>query len=281
MPRTVPLCYFIPVTTNPIKLICIDVDNTLVDEDKNIPEGNREAIRWAHFSKGVHIAINSGRIAPSTRDYMDRLGVQDAYPSLGGCIVQDRDGTIIEESFIDREVSLEINAVARELGCTLFIYHHDKWYLDPGNDYWAGSEFKATGIRGIILDTDRFIRSQAPNKMLGVQADPSRTDLLMERIAVRFGACIDCFKSDPRFLEIVPKGINKGTAVQALCRHYGIEQCNVMSIGDYYNDLDMFRASGISVAMANAPEDIKKQVSYVTEADNAHCGVAEAIFRFL
>ncbi len=269
------------MNTDPIKLICIDVDNTLVDDDKNIPEGNREAIRWAHFEKGAHIAINSGRIAPSTRDYMERLGVHDAFPSLGGCIVHDWDGTIIEESFIDRDISLEINAMAREIGCTLFIYHHDSWYLDPGNEFWAESEFRATRIRGIILDTDIFIRSQAPNKMLGVQADPSRTDLLKKRIAARFNSSIDCFKSDPRFLEIVPKGINKGTAVQALCRHYGIEKCNVMSIGDYYNDLDMFEASGISVAMANAPDDIKSRVSYVTSADNVHCGVAEAIRRFL
>ena len=281
LPITDGVCYGMRVTNDPIKLICIDVDNTLVDDEKNIPEGNRQAIRRAHFEMGAHIAINSGRIAPSTRDYMERLGVHDAYPSLGGCIVQDRDGSVIEEHFIDKEVSLEINAISREIGCTLFVYHHDRWYLDPGNDYWAESEYNATKIRGIITDTDLFIRTQAPNKMLGVQMDPSRTDMLMERIAVKYSAYIDCFKSDPKFLEIVPKGVNKGTAVQALCRHYGIERCNVMSIGDYYNDMDMFRASGISVAMANAPDDIKKMVSYVTEADNIHCGVAEAISRFL
>lgn len=257
------------------------MDNTLVDGSKNIPEPNRTAIRWAHFDKGVHIAINSGRIAPSTRDYMDRLGVSDAYPSLGGCIVQDIDGTIIEESYIDKEVALEINAIARSIGCTMFVYHHDIWYLDPGNDYWAESEFQATRIRGTILDTDDFLRTQAPNKMLGVQIDPHLTDLLMQRIADRYSKYIDCFKSDPRFLEIVPKGINKGTAVQALCRHYGIKKQNVMSIGDYYNDIDMFKASGISVAMANAPDDIKQMVSYVTQADNVNCGVAEAIYRFL
>ena len=54
-----------------------------------------------------------------------------------------------------------------------------------------------------------------------------------------------------------------------------------MAIGDYYNDIAMFNASGISVAMANSPEDIKKQVTYVTKADNVHCGVAEAIYSFM
>lgn len=263
-----------------MKLICIDVDNTLVDDQKNIPEPNREAIRWAHFERGAHIAINSGRIAPSTRDYMERLGVHDAYPSLNGCVVQNWDGSFIEENNIVREVALEINSMSRSLGCTMFVYHHDLWYLDPGNDYWAESEFRATNIRGTITDTDSLIRDTAPNKMLGVQIDPVATDLLKERITGRFSEYVDCFKSDPRFLEIVPKGVNKGSAVKALCRHYGIEKKNVMAIGDYYNDIDMFLASGISVAMANAPDDIKSQVSYVTEADNLHCGVAEAIYRF-
>ncbi|MCR5443879.1 MAG: Cof-type HAD-IIB family hydrolase [Sphaerochaetaceae bacterium] len=264
-----------------IKLICIDVDNTLVDDRKNIPEPNRDAIRWAHFERGAHIAINSGRIAPSTRDYMERLGVHDAYPSLNGCVVQSWDGSFIEENSIDRDVALEINTMARSLGCTMFVYHHDLWYLDPGNDYWAESEFKATGIRGTITDTDTLIRGTVPNKMLGVQVDPCATDILKKRITEAFPDYVDCFKSDPRFLEIVPKGVNKGTAVQALCRHYGIAKENVMAIGDYYNDIDMFRESAVSVAMANAPDDIKGQVTYVTEADNLSCGVAEAIYRFL
>ncbi|MBQ3830760.1 MAG: HAD family phosphatase [Spirochaetales bacterium] len=265
----------------PVKLICIDVDNTLVDDQKNIPEPNREAIRWAHFEKGAHIAINSGRIAPSTRDYMERLGVHDAYPSLNGCVVQDWDEAFIEENNINRDVALEINGIAKVLGCAMFVYHHDLWYLDPGNDYWAESEFMATNIRGTITDTDSLIRRLIPNKMLGVHIDPCVTDLLQKRISESFSAYVDCFKSDPRFLEIVPKGVNKGTAVQALCRHYGIKRENVMSIGDYYNDIDMFLASGISVAMANAPDDIKSQVTYVTKADYKHCGVAEAIYRFI
>ncbi|MBO4424396.1 MAG: HAD family phosphatase [Spirochaetales bacterium] len=269
------------MNTHPIKLICIDVDNTLVDDRKNIPELNRKAIRWAHFENCAHIAVNSGRIGPSTRDYMERLGVQDAYPSLNGCIVQDWDGSIIEESFIEKEVALKINGIARELGCTMFVYHHDLWYLDPGNDYWAESEFMATNLRGTIIDTDSYIRSQAPNKMLGVQTNPVLTEMLKERIEKLFSVNVDCFKSDPRFLEIMPKGVNKGTAVEALCRHYGIGRENVMAIGDYYNDIAMFNASGISVAMANSPEDIKKQVTYVTKADNVHCGVAEAIYSFM
>ena len=266
---------------NRIKLISLDVDNTLVDKDKNIPAANVEAIRWAHFEMGAHIAVNSGRISQSTRDYMQRLGVSDAFPSLGGCIVQRWDGSFIEENTIDREVARAINSIARKLGCTNFIYHRDTWHLDPGNEYWASSEYQATKVMGSFLDTDEFLKTTSPNKMLGVHIEPERTTRLQELIQKDFSASVDCFKSDPRFLEIVPKGINKGTAVKALCRFYGIEKENVMSIGDFYNDLDMFAQSGISVAMANAPEDVKARACFVTQADADHAGVAEAIHHFL
>ena len=266
---------------NRIKLICLDVDNTLVDRDKNIPEKNLEAIRRIHCEMGVHIAVNSGRISGSTRDYMDRLGVHEAFPSLGGCIVQNWDGTIIEEHSIDREAARAINAIGRSLGCSDFVYHRERWYLDPGNEFWASSEYQATKVPGTFMDTDAFLASTAPTKMLGVHSDPERTTKLEQLIRKDFSRYVDCFKSDPRFLEIVPKGINKGTAVQSLCRFYGIAKENVMSMGDFYNDLDMFRESGISVAMANAPEDLKAQVSFVTKADADHAGVAEAIYHFI
>ena len=266
---------------NRIKLICLDVDNTLVDRYKNIPAKNLEAIRRAHLEAGVHIAVNSGRISGSSRNLMERLGVHEAFPSLGGCIVQDWNGAFIEEHSIDREVARAVNLLARKTGCTNFIYHRDRWYLDPGNDFWAASEYRATQIPGTFTDTDSILQATAPSKMLGVHTDPARTTELETLIRKNFSSYVDCFKSDPRFLEIVPKGINKGTAVRALCRFYGIGKENVMSVGDFYNDLDMFRESGISVAMANAPDDVRSQVTFVTESDADHAGVAEAIHHFL
>ena len=266
---------------NPIKLICLDVDNTLVDRDKNIPAQNLEAIHWAYRDKGVWIAVNSSRIGPSIRDFMERLGVCGAYPALGGAIIQNWDGTIIEEHTIDRETARAINSIGLSLGCTDFIYHHDFWCVDPGHEYWAASEYNATKVPGGFRNTDAFILSNGTNKMLGVNSDPAIVSELQTRVQKDFSEYVDCFKSDPRFLEIVPKGINKGTAVQSLCRFYGITKENVMSMGDFYNDLDMFRESGISVAMANAPEDVKSEVSFVTKHDADHAGVAEAIYHFI
>ncbi len=267
--------------SSPVKLISIDVDFTLVDNDKRIPEGNKIAISWASHEKGVHIAINSGRIAPSVRTYMDELGISDAFPSLGGCIVQTGDGSIIEEHAIDSEVALKIRGICRSLDCAMFVYHHDDWFIDHGMDYWADSEEKASMTKGNVTDIEVLLRSTRPNKILAANLKPEATTELERRVKALFPDVVDCFKSSPWYLEIVPNGVNKGTAIQALCRHYGIGRENVMSIGDYYNDVDMLKASGIPVAMANAPSDVKALAEYVTEADNNHCGVAEAIRRYV
>lgn len=264
-----------------IKLVSIDVDNTLVDSRKLIPQINIEAIRWAHLERGVHFAINSGRIAASTRHYMELIGVHESFPSLNGVILYSWDGRIIEEHSVDRDASLEVCSLARALGVGLFAYRHESWHLDNGQDYWAESEYRASGIEGEMTDIELFLKTNNANKLLGAHLDENAISELETLVLSRLSDRVECFKSSPNFLEILPKGINKGTAVNALCRHYGIKKENVMSIGDYYNDVDMFKASGLSVAMPNAPQEVRALVDYVTEADNEHGGVAEAIRTFI
>lgn len=267
--------------TDKIKLISLDVDFTLVDDRKEIPEINREAVRWAHFDKKIHITINSGRIAPSVRDYMERLGIYEAYPSLGGCIVQQWDGEIIKENFIDRAVALGIYRTAKALGCTILAYHHDSWFIDSEKDLWYESEYQATKVKGTAADIENLLYGRAVNKLLGAHLDEEKTSRLESMILENYSEKIDCFKSTSQFLEIVPKGVNKGTAIKALCGFYGIKKENVLCIGDYFNDVDMFKASGFPVAMANAPAEIKAMAKYVTKADNNNGGVAEAIYNTL
>lgn len=65
--------------------------------------------------------------------------------------------------------------------------------------------------------------------------------------------------------EITRKDITKATGMQRIQEHYGCDSKDIISIGDGYNDLCMFKASNISIAMGNAPEDIKKETNYVTD----------------
>lgn len=262
------------------RLICSDVDSTLVDDFKRLSARNREAVRKAVLEDGIHFAIISGRSAPSVRNYMEEIGVEGVVPSLGGCLIEDWNGDIIEENSIDGDLCTKINGLVKSMGCVCFAYHHDNWYIEPGHYDWVKSEAEATETIGTATDLDGLFKRISPNKLLGVHRDEGMVKRLMEAVTDRFGDSVDCFMSSPMYLEIVPKGVNKGTAIDALCRYYGIERSNVMAIGDYYNDIDMLRIVGVPVAVNNAPDDIKALAKYITDSDCNHSAVAEAIERF-
>lgn len=263
------------------KLICSDIDSTLVDDYKKLSPKNREAIRKAVLEEGMHFAIISGRIAPSVRRYMDEIGITGVVPSLGGCLIEDWDGTIIEENVVDGRLATKINDLIKAMDCLCFAYHHNDWYIDPGHPDWVKSEADATDTIGVIEDLTGLFGRINPNKLLGVHSDTDRVKRLSDAILERYSNEVDCFLSSPMYLEIVPKGVNKGTAVDALCRHYGIERSNVLAIGDYYNDIDMLKIVGVPVTVRNAPDDIKAVARYVTENDCNNSAVAEALERFV
>ena len=83
-------------------------------------------------------------------------------------------------------------------------------------------------------------------------------------------------RSQTYYLDITPPGCDKGTFVQAMARRLGISTDAVATIGDMQNDLPMFRTSGMSFAMGNATDDVKKQATHVT-ASNEDDGFAKAI----
>jgi len=263
------------------KLICCDIDSTLVDDKKKLSNANIEAIRKAVKEEGLYFAIISGRNVPSVRNYMNAIGVEGVIPSLGGCYIEDWKGNTIEEHNIEGSLAVKINVLAKENGCLCFAYHHRSWYIEPGHDDIAYNEKVVTGTTGIVESLDDLFTKISPNKLLGVSYDTNKVKLLRDLVIDNFQDKVDCFLSSPFYLEIVPKGVDKGTAVNALCHYYGIKNEEVLAIGDYYNDIGMFKNVGISVTVKNAPEDIKAIAKFTTNNDCNNSAVAEAIKRFV
>ena len=78
----------------------------------------------------------------------------------------------------------------------------------------------------------------------------------------------------------MPLGVDKGRGIRRLGELYQIEPKNIMAIGDSQNDLDMLKAAGFSVAMANAGQEVKDAADYVT-LSNDEDGVAAVVEKFV
>ena len=83
-------------------------------------------------------------------------------------------------------------------------------------------------------------------------------------------------RSKPTYLEIANKAASKSQAIAFMADTFGVSIADTVAFGDNYNDLDMLRAAGYSIAMGNAPDDIKAQADYVT-ADNDQDGLAQVL----
>ena len=91
---------------------------------------------------------------------------------------------------------------------------------------------------------------------------------------------MDVYRSEPYFLEILPKGVDKAKSLESFLNIIGCRREELMACGDGFNDITMIKYAGLGVAMANAREEVKKCADYIT-ASNDEDGVALAIERFI
>ena len=104
-------------------------------------------------------------------------------------------------------------------------------------------------------------------KIVGASADAALLRRCESAMQQALGAQATAVRSQSYYLDVTPPGRDKGTFVQAMAKRLGISTGAVATIGDMQNDLAMFRTSGISIAMGNATDDVKKQATHVTRLE--------------
>lgn len=262
-----------------IKLVTIDIDRTLIDDNMNIPNANKQAIQKAR-ENGCNVVLCSGRGGASVRNYMEELELKDMVPSLGGCMLSTWEGKVVNDYGIDCETALKIYDKTRCYGLYPYVFKGLQWLTDAENEYWIKREYEVTRVAGTILDLRKFIETNMPNKMLVPTMDGNLIQTVMKDLNDSFSDKVTCFLSSPYYIEVLPRGINKGTAVNDLIKYFNISKNEVLAIGDYYNDVDMFNASGNTACPSNAPLDIRNMVDYVSSADNNVGAVSEILKRY-
>ncbi len=110
--------------------------------------------------------------------------------------------------------------------------------------------------------------------------EPALLDSVIPQLPAALTEQYNVVKSAPFFLEVLNKKAHKGAAVKKLAEHLGIDQSEVMAIGDNENDLTMVEYAGIGVAMANATENVRNMADVIT-ASNEEDGVAKVINEYV
>ncbi|MDE7055263.1 MAG: Cof-type HAD-IIB family hydrolase [Oscillospiraceae bacterium] len=268
------------------KILFLDLDGTLLNDQKEITPGNRRAIGEA-LERGHRVVVTSGRPLKSSLAQARRLGLAGEgcfVIAYNGAVIYDCSaGTEILRRALERDVLYEVFDEARRRGVYVQTYDREDVVTEP----WAAVDnakryCAVIGLEHrVIQDVRRDLEGQPVKALL---IDYQRREPLedMERwVSTALAGRADCFSSSPYFLEIVAPGMNKGAAVGALCAHLGVDLKNSVSAGDEGNDISMIRAAGVGVAMANAIPAVKDAADYITQRDNNHDGIEEVIRKFL
>ncbi|MDO4615061.1 MAG: HAD family hydrolase [Lachnospiraceae bacterium] len=266
------------------KILFTDVDDTLLNRRKEISAENRAAIEAA-VSAGHRVVICTGRPLCSTKALIQSLGLTSP-----GCFVICYNGGLIydchkNQVLYRRTLTAEqldfVFSVADEADIHVQTYDADAMLSrtdSPEARFYGESTHCPYRVEPGIPD----VLSDGSEKALLISFD--RHDLLdqcRQKLSARPDSGMTFFYSSDHFLEAVPEGVSKGSAITWFCEHFGIPMENTVSAGDAENDLPMLRTAHIGCAMANATEPCKETADYITENDCDHSGLAEIIQKFI
>ena len=167
-----------------------------------------------------------------------------------------------------RQLEAELENLPR---LSLNYYQGTHWYSPEPDNYWTAQESDITGLRASAKPA---VPLTAVHKIL-VMGDAADILALENRLKPAYPQ-LEIHRSKNEYLEIVNRAATKAQAIQFMEKRLGVSADEVIAFGDNYNDLDMLRYAGYSVAMGNAPDDIKAQVRHVT-ASNAEDGLAQVL----
>jgi hydroxymethylpyrimidine pyrophosphatase-like HAD family hydrolase len=117
-------------------------------------------------------------------------------------------------------------------------------------------------------------------KIVGVSDDLDSVARCESAAQAQFGAHVSAARSQPYYLDVTHPTANKGTVIERLSQFLNIPPQAIATIGDQPNDVLMFKPSGLSIAMGNAPPEVQRQANYVTTSYEDE-GFANAVERFV
>jgi Cof subfamily protein (haloacid dehalogenase superfamily) len=257
-----------------IALVVSDVDGTLLTKDKTLTEAAKAAVRRLHEA-GIGFTITSSRPTLGMRFLIEPLQITLPIGAFNGSSIVDPQLKPIEQHLIPLPAVQRCLEVLNEFGVDIWLFTNELWLTRNGNGEYVPHEKRAIRADPTIVD-DFAPYLSAACKIVGASPDPVLLQRCEAAMQKALGAEATVIRSQSYYLDITPPGCDKGTFVQAMARRLGIATDAVATIGDMQNDLAMFRNSGLSFAMGNATDDVKKVATHVTTS-NENEGFAGAM----
>ncbi len=256
-----------------IALVVSDVDGTLLTKDKILTEAASAAVTKLREA-GIGFTITSSRPTIGMRLFVEPLKLALPLGAFNGSCIIDPGLNLIEQHLIPASAARRAIDVLGQFDVDVWLFTSDRWLVRNGSGPYVAHEARTIRAEPVVEDFTTYLSSAC--KIVGSSADASLLETCERAMQDALGEQANAVRSQSYYLDVTPPGCDKGTFVQFMARHLGISTDAVATLGDMQNDLPMFGHSGLSFAMDNASDDVKRAATHVT-ASNEEEGFAKAI----
>lgn len=267
------------------KLVAIDLDGTLVTDEKELTKKTIEVIK--EISKqGVKVMISSGRAFYRLEKFIDALDLRKENQCTicfnGGIIVENTTKELLYSQNLDAKEVEELIQLGKALRLPIMIYARDTHYVEAIPEVVRKNTKNLKGMNLKVVNFNQLNFNKPQNYIYKVCFidKPEKIIEKREQISKEMFEKYEITSSVPEYLEIVKKGIKKSEAIKVVMEKYNIKRDEVMAIGDGENDIEMLDFAGLGIAMENASDFVKEFANDVTTSNNQD-GVANAIEKYI
>jgi Cof subfamily protein (haloacid dehalogenase superfamily) len=277
----------------PIKLLLADVDGTLLTHGKVLTERARAATARLRAT-GIQFAITSGRPPRGMQMLIEPLALTTPIAAFNGGMFVRTDLSVMEQRVLQTDVIELAMQTMQAHGLDTWIYRGTDWFVRERHGPHVDREewtvkFPPTVVadfKGLTNDVAKLVgvsddleavsrcesavRRQFAEKVHAKQSNPER----------EAPSRVSAARSQPYYLDVTHPDANKGFVVVRLSQMLGIPAEQIATIGDMPNDISMFAKSGLSIAMGQSSDEVKKAATYSTESSEAE-GFANAVDRYV
>jgi Cof subfamily protein (haloacid dehalogenase superfamily) len=268
-----------------VRMLAIDMDGTLLNNQKRISEENAAALKKLQ-AEAIHLVICTGRHPQNARLLLQRHGLSCPVIGLNGSLIVNDKGTeflaehpfspedaekvieLLEKNQMDYMAFTKTYMALREQteGAYTRLRLNYIYEISNGN-YKAGPAEIKEALKQRVYKFAAF-NKERPGLLRKTRAELGEYEHL------------NIAKSADSNIEIMPGGIDKGSGILDYARLLNIPAEEIMAIGDQENDIPMLKSAGYSIAMGNASEQVKLAAGYQTES-NEENGVAKALGKYV
>jgi Cof subfamily protein (haloacid dehalogenase superfamily) len=259
------------------RVVAIDLDGTILDEDLEVRQFTRRVFR-ALRAGGLRIIVTTGRMFATTVPYAGVLQGDGPVVCHQGALVRDLEtGETLYHDPLSPGLARDVLAVLAADACTPNVYMDDTVYVPLGShqpDLIRRVE-KSGALYHPVRDPAAQVGAEGPTKIMATGA-PGDLDRIGRALRARHGTRLFVRKSLPGFLEIAAGTVSKARALAFVAERYGFSPAHVVAFGDGHNDTDLLAWAGLGVAPQNAPADVRAAADLV-------CGpvTSQGVARFL